>query len=39
LRYSPGVFLGIGETLKASTAQVPHGAEYSPGLKEALASR
>jgi dipeptidyl aminopeptidase/acylaminoacyl peptidase len=29
----------IGETLKASTAQVPHGAEYSPGLKEALASR
>ncbi len=29
----------IGETLKASTAQVPHGAEYSPGLREALASR
>ena len=29
----------IGDTLKASTAQVPHGAEYSPGLKEALASR
>ena len=27
----------IGETLKASTAQVPHGAEYAPGLKEALA--
>ena len=29
----------IGETLRASTAQVPHGAEYAPGLKEALASR
>jgi dipeptidyl aminopeptidase/acylaminoacyl peptidase len=29
----------IGDTLKASTAQVPYGAEYSPGLIEALASR
>jgi dipeptidyl aminopeptidase/acylaminoacyl peptidase len=27
----------IGTTLKASTAQVPHGAEFAPGLKEALA--
>jgi dipeptidyl aminopeptidase/acylaminoacyl peptidase len=27
----------IGDTLKASTAQVPHGAEFAPGLKEALA--
>jgi dipeptidyl aminopeptidase/acylaminoacyl peptidase len=26
----------IGTTLKASTAQVPHGAEFAPGLKEAL---
>jgi dipeptidyl aminopeptidase/acylaminoacyl peptidase len=29
----------IGDALKPSTAQVPHGAEFSPGLKEALASR
>ncbi len=28
---------GIGETLKPSTAQVRHGAEFAPGLKEALA--
>jgi len=27
----------IGSTLKASTAQVPHGAEYAPGLQEAIA--
>ena len=27
----------IGTTLKASTAQVPHGAEYAPGLTEAIA--
>jgi dipeptidyl aminopeptidase/acylaminoacyl peptidase len=27
----------IGDVLKASTAQVPHGAEFAPGLKEALA--
>jgi dipeptidyl aminopeptidase/acylaminoacyl peptidase len=26
----------IGPALKASTAQVPHGAEYAPGLAEAL---
>jgi hypothetical protein len=26
----------IGASLKASTAQVKHGAEFSPGLKEAL---
>ncbi|HEU0097837.1 MAG TPA: S9 family peptidase [Allosphingosinicella sp.] len=26
----------IGEALKASSAQVPHGAEYAPGLAEAL---
>ena len=25
-----------GGTLKASTAQVPHGAEFAPGLAEAL---
>ena len=29
----------IGDALKASTAQVPHGAEYAPGLKEALAAK
>jgi dipeptidyl aminopeptidase/acylaminoacyl peptidase len=29
----------IGDALKSSTAQVPHGAEYAPGLKEALASK
>jgi dipeptidyl aminopeptidase/acylaminoacyl peptidase len=29
----------IGAAMKASTAQVPHGAEYSPGLKEALGTR
>jgi dipeptidyl aminopeptidase/acylaminoacyl peptidase len=27
----------IGEALKPSSAQVPHGAEFAPGLKEALA--
>lgn len=27
---------GMGATLKASTAQVKHGAEFAPGLKEAL---
>jgi dipeptidyl aminopeptidase/acylaminoacyl peptidase len=27
----------IGDTLKASTAKVEHGAEFAPGLKEALA--
>ena len=26
----------IGGTVKASTAQVPHGAEYAPGLADAL---
>ena len=30
---------GMGDTLKASTAQVRHGAEFSPGLKEALAAK
>jgi hypothetical protein len=29
----------IGTTLKASTAQVQHGAEYAPGLAEALAAK
>lgn len=29
----------IGDALKPSTAQVPHGAEYAPGLAEALAGR
>ena len=29
----------IGAALKASTAQVQHGAEFAPGLKEALASK
>ena len=26
----------IGATVKGSTAQVPHGAEYAPGLADAL---
>ena len=26
----------IGATLKASTAQVKHGAEFAPGLQEAM---
>jgi dipeptidyl aminopeptidase/acylaminoacyl peptidase len=29
----------IGETVAKSTAKVPHGAEFAPGLKEAIASR
>jgi dipeptidyl aminopeptidase/acylaminoacyl peptidase len=29
----------IGTALKGSTAQVPHGAEYAPGLADALAVR
>ncbi|PSJ37125.1 S9 family peptidase [Allosphingosinicella deserti] len=29
----------IGDTLKASTAQVQHGAEFAPGLADALAAR
>ncbi len=29
----------IGNTLKASTAEVRHGAEFAPGVKEALAAR
>jgi dipeptidyl aminopeptidase/acylaminoacyl peptidase len=29
----------IGTALKGSTAQVPHGAEFAPGLSEALAIR
>jgi dipeptidyl aminopeptidase/acylaminoacyl peptidase len=29
----------IGGALAASSAQVPHGAEFAPGLKEALASK
>jgi dipeptidyl aminopeptidase/acylaminoacyl peptidase len=29
----------IGDALKGSTAQVPHGAEYAPGLKEVLGTR
>ncbi|HEY0043587.1 MAG TPA: S9 family peptidase [Allosphingosinicella sp.] len=29
----------IGDALKASTAQVPHGAEFAPGLGEALGTR
>ena len=33
-RYEP-----IGETLRQSTAQVPHGAKYAPGVAEALATK
>jgi dipeptidyl aminopeptidase/acylaminoacyl peptidase len=29
----------IGGTVAASSAKVPHGAEYAPGLKEALATK
>jgi dipeptidyl aminopeptidase/acylaminoacyl peptidase len=29
----------IGSTVTASTAKVPHGAEFAPGLKEALTAR
>ena len=29
----------IGATVAASTAKVPHGAEFAPGLKEAMAGR
>ncbi len=29
----------IGDALKGSTAQVPYGAEYAPGLAEAMAGR
>jgi hypothetical protein len=29
----------IGDTLAKSTAKVPHGAEYAPGLKDALGGR
>ena len=29
----------IGETVAASSATVPHGAEFAPGLKEALKAR
>jgi hypothetical protein len=29
----------LGGALKASTAQVPHGAEFTPGLKDALAGK
>jgi dipeptidyl aminopeptidase/acylaminoacyl peptidase len=29
----------IGDTLRQSTAQVPHGAQYAPGVSEALAKR
>ncbi len=29
----------IGEALKASTATVPHGAEYTPGLATAVAAK
>ncbi len=29
----------IGDALKPSTIQVPHGAEFAPGLKEALATK
>ena len=29
----------IGAALKASTAQVPHGAEFAPGLAEAIGTR
>ena len=29
----------IGGAVKASTAQVLHGAEFAPGLREALASK
>jgi hypothetical protein len=29
----------IGDTLAKSTAKVPHGAEFAPGLKEAMGGR
>jgi dipeptidyl aminopeptidase/acylaminoacyl peptidase len=29
----------IGDTIKASSAQVKHGAEFAPGLKEAMGSK
>ena len=29
----------IGDTVAASSAQVPHGAEFAPGLREALSTR
>jgi dipeptidyl aminopeptidase/acylaminoacyl peptidase len=29
----------IGGALTASSAQIPHGAEFAPGVKEALASK
>jgi dipeptidyl aminopeptidase/acylaminoacyl peptidase len=29
----------IGDTVRASSARVPHGAEFAPGLADALASR
>ncbi|NJC33700.1 dipeptidyl aminopeptidase/acylaminoacyl peptidase [Sphingomonas jejuensis] len=29
----------IGDTVRQSTAQVPHGAEYAPGLADAIRSR
>lgn len=30
---------GMGDTLKPSTAQVRHGAEFAPGLKEAMTAK
>jgi len=29
----------IGDTIKASTAQIRHGAEFAPGLKEAIEAK
>jgi len=38
-KYLGGRAEPIGDALKASTAQVPHGAEFAPGLKDALAAK
>ena len=38
-KYLGGRSEPIGGALKASTAQVPHGAEFAPGLTEALAGK
>ena len=29
----------IGDSVKASTAQIKHGAEFAPGLKDAIAAK
>jgi hypothetical protein len=30
---------GMGDTIQRSTAQVRHGAEFAPGLKEAMVAK